>query len=374
MTVHYMKIIGRRPKRVGGLSSLRDFITAPGETADVSRLVTAANLSLYCLEDESRQAVFVELPEEVDLTRAPFVFETQYRLARALITAPYTTFTELAARLPPVPRLIMIYMTGRCGSTLLCHVLNELEAVASLSEPEPPSQFAYLKPAYRGREQELHDLLDASMRFMCKAASRKQPTTYVIKPRIETLQAFDVFHACFPQAKNLFLYRDAVGWVSSMFHHLQAAWWPPAMPLQTVLARGRSLCNVDPQPLVPYLGEGVTSISPVQGLTLIWLGLMQEYLDVRARGTQMLAVRYSDLNAHPRQVLHEILEYCDLRPAWRDDAMRVFARDSQEGSALARKNPKEGNRVRFTSEQLEQIKTIIQRHPILDRSDVELPA
>jgi len=303
----------------------------------------------------------------------PFVCETQYRNAVRLFAVPYATFLELAQRLAPVRRLIMVYMTGRCGSTLLSHALNQLDAVVSLSEPTPPAQFAYLKPAYQGRERQLSTLLDATMRFVCKAPPGKQATTYAVKPPIETLQAFDLFHSCFPNARNLFLYRDAVGWVSSMFRHLRIAWWPPTMTLEQVLARGRTLCNVDPRPLIPYLEEGATSITTVQGLTLIWLGLMQEYLQLHARGMPILAVRYTDLNAHPRQVLQEIFNYCDVLPAWHDAVLEVFDRDSQAGSALHRANPKEGNKVRFTPEQLEQIRVIIQRHRVLNRSNVVVP-
>ena len=373
MSVRCMKIVGTRGHPFVGLPRMHDFVTAPDEPVDVNELITSPNVSLYCLEDEAREAVFVELPDEFDLTRLPFLFETQFRHARRVFTLPYETFTELSGRLAPIHRLIMVYMTGRCGSTLLSHALNQLDSVASLSEPAAPGQFAYLKSAYRGREKELSALLEATIRFVFKTVSAKQPVAYALKPPIETLQAIDLFEGIFPHAKNLFLYRDTVGWVSSVFRHWNAAWFPPKVRLEWLLAQQRVMCNVDPRPLLPYLGEGATSFSPVQGLTLVWLGLMQEYLNVHARGTPMLAVRYADLRAHPRQVLEEIVRYCDLMPCWRDDVLKVLARDSQEGSFLHRKNPGEGNKVRFTPEQLAQITSVIQRHPVLNRSDIVVP-
>jgi hypothetical protein len=49
----------------------------------------------------------------------PFVYQAQYDQAERLIAVPYETFTQLARDLPDVRRLILIYATGRSGSTLL---------------------------------------------------------------------------------------------------------------------------------------------------------------------------------------------------------------------------------------------------------------
>ncbi len=91
-------------------------------------------MSLYCLDDAQRRAIFVELPDGIDLTTAPFVYVTQYEQAQRLIAVPYDRFCELAHQLPLVEHLILIYISGRSGSTLISHLFNELNTVASLAE------------------------------------------------------------------------------------------------------------------------------------------------------------------------------------------------------------------------------------------------
>lgn len=372
MTARYMEIVGRTGPAFGELASLKNFTTTPGAAVDVETLIHRPHVSLYCLDDETRQAVFVELPEEVELRAAAFIFDTQLTRARRLILVPYSAFTQAAARLPALQRLVLIYMTGRSGSTLLSHALNEFDSVVSLSEADTPSQFVYLRGAYQGREAELAELLDATLRFLCRPASQPPPVLHALKLRPEALQAIDLFQSACPWVKNLFLYRDAVGWVASFYRLLNMHLWPDTIPLQVWRAR-RPPFNLDTSQLLPYLGEAGTHVAPVEALTLTWLGLMQTYLDAQRRGVPMLAVRYCDLNANPRQVLAAITRYCGLGSPLGDRGLSVFERDSQAGTSFRRDKPSEGNPLRFTAEQLQQITAILRRHPLLSESDIAVP-
>ena len=97
----------------------------------------AAESTLYCLDFENRQAVFVETPPEYNLSRAPFLYQAQYELASRLVQIPFETLHRLAAEVVIDPtRLILIYSVGRCGSTLVSHAFNALEGVESISEPD----------------------------------------------------------------------------------------------------------------------------------------------------------------------------------------------------------------------------------------------
>src|SRR5262245_45944595 len=120
-----------------------DIVSADDFRAQVTRPVNPRlvleqpNVSLYCLDHANRQALFVETPPEVDLLRAPFYFIAQYEVARHLIAVPYATLHALAGELRLDPRrIILFYSTGRCGSTLLSHVMNQTPAVVSFSEPD----------------------------------------------------------------------------------------------------------------------------------------------------------------------------------------------------------------------------------------------
>jgi hypothetical protein len=56
-----------------------------------------------------------------------------------------------------------------------------------------------------------------------------------------------------------------------------------------------------------------------------------------------------------------------------DTALEAMARDSQEGTSLARESDSSGNRQTLGAEQIEQINTILRQHPIIQTPDYVLP-
>lgn len=131
----------------GLLASLKDFSYVDGDKVNPSEIIDNPQISLYCLDDIGKRAIFVELPHGTDLTKAPFVYRTQHEQALRLIAVPYKTFIGLANRLPEIDQPIFIHMSGRSGSTLLSHAFNESKIVASLAEPDVATQFVHLRAA-----------------------------------------------------------------------------------------------------------------------------------------------------------------------------------------------------------------------------------
>lgn len=362
MTVQYLTIEAKHRQGLRYLASLADFSCRPGEAVHPDIVLSDPNLSLYCLDDATQQAIFVELPSSVNLATAPFVYLTQYEQAQRLLAIPYDTFQRLAHALPTFQHLIVIYMSGRSGSTLLSHIFNELDTTCSLAEPDVATQFVHLRSADGRRDTELRDLLDCTVRFLFKPTARKTPTTYALKLRNEGLRVMDLFQATFPHAKNLFLYRDAVGFVTSFARILRRVGIPEYMPMDDYFTFFSALINRDFTHMVTYLDSGTNQVSIPQHLTLWWLAIMEWYLAQSARGIPILGIRYADLERHREQVLTAIFTYCGLPPTKVPETLSVFARDSQAGTALARDNPAEGNQLRLSAEQIEEITRIVQRH------------
>ena len=82
------------------LASMADFSVTSGEAVDADIVRDNPNISLYCLDDAEKRAIFVELPPGVDLATAAFVYDTQSKQAQRLIAVPYETFRQVAATLP----------------------------------------------------------------------------------------------------------------------------------------------------------------------------------------------------------------------------------------------------------------------------------
>lgn len=373
MTARVLTIKERDRQSAGMLASLADFTLAEGEGVEPELALKSPDISLYCLDDESRRAIFVQLPPGVDLTKAPFVYRAQYEQAERLIAMPYETFSQLSRDLPDVRRLILIYVTGRSGSTLLSHMFNELDGVVSLSEPDVATQFVHLREPGGRRDAEARELLESTVRFLFKPIAGKQPSTCVLKFRSEAVGVMDLYQATSPEAKNLFSYRDVVGFAASFYRIFKQVGFPEYEPVAEWRDYFGQILNRDLSPLTAYLDGGAVEASLPQRLALWWLAVMEGYLAQCERGISALVVRYNDLNRHREEVVRAVFEYCGLPTSSVQAALRVFERDPQAGTFLGREDPSVGNQLRLTEAQVAEIRAILRQHPVINSLDFTPP-
>lgn len=363
MAAQWLNIEGKHRRELGFHASVADFTLKEADEADPELLLKRPELSLYCLDDARRRALFVELPANVNLAESAFVYLTQYEETRRLLAVPYEDFLRLAANLPTIDRFIMIYMTGRSGSTLLCHVFNRLDSVVTLSEPDTPASFVHLLGTRP--EAEIAGLFEASLRFLFfRFVGGKKPVACALKLRNEAIQLTELFQVALPQARNLFLYRDAVGFVGSFYRIFKRIGLPDSMQVADWLGKFEALFHVDARNLLPYLGRQVEEVSTVEDLTLWWLCVMEQYLTAVGHGLPVTAVRYEDLNNHREEALAAIFDACDLRDAKSADVLGAFEKDAQVGTPLAQERGDEAH-LRLTPEQRAEIKAIVARHPVI---------
>ncbi len=356
----------------GDYASKLDFTLIAKETVDPRIVLDHPNLSLYSLDDYSRKAIFVELPPGLDLMAVPFVNGTQCQEALRLLEIPYEDFVRLAVELPEIERLIVIHNTGRSGSTLLSQVFARLDSVYSLAEPDPPLLFKFWWQPGGAREEELKALFDSSMRFLFRPAAATGATVFAVKPRNEAISIMDLFQACYPGVKNLFLYRSAIDFVGSLCRVNKRAGAHERVPLKHWIGGAKMMFNLDVRPLIRYLDEGAALLPIAQRFTLHWLSVMERYLDWFERGMPVLAVRYEDLNVHREEVLSRIFEYCDLPVSEVQRALEAFTRDAQEGTGLERERPDE-EPFSLSDEQVDEVVRVLARHPVINTSDFVAP-
>jgi hypothetical protein len=203
------------------IASLSGFRYRTGPTVDAQIILDQPQITLHCLDDEHRQAVFVEAPPGVDVNPEPFISRAQYENAQRLLTVPYETFFALADAIGNrFSRLIPMYSVGRCGGTLMSRALNRLDNVLSLDEPDPYTNLVHWRPGNRSRDAELTRLLQASTRLLYKPAKPGVDTLF-IKFRPASIQIGDLMHKAFPTARYMFLYRNAEAWAQSAARSIQ---------------------------------------------------------------------------------------------------------------------------------------------------------
>lgn len=370
MQISRLNIERKHRQDVGYMADLKDFTVSSAGMADVAAIVDNPAVSLYCFDDVNRQAVFVELPDHIDLTQESFVYQSQYEYAQQIYTCPLELFNQLARRLPTVKRPIFIHITGRSGSTLLNHAFNASGMVKSLAEPDVVSQFASLRHRSDSvQEGELVELADSTLRFLFKDHHSAGIQAHAVKFRNQGTLVMDVFQAAFPEGKNIFLYRNIEGFVSSFQRILRSVGLPESKPFIDWRAEFQAYLAGDLNHMSQYLEEGQTELTIAEQLTLWWLAVIEWYLAQADCGIPAKSVSYSELVATPKETLSAIFEYCSLPTHKVAQGLKAYERDSQAGTRMARENPDEVNSQQLTSDELLAVHKILSRHPVIRRDD-----
>ncbi|VAW32238.1 hypothetical protein MNBD_CHLOROFLEXI01-867 [hydrothermal vent metagenome] len=353
--------------------SLRDFDVTPGGTVSLKSIAQNPNITLYALDHFSQEAIFVETPPDVDLSQRPFLYQAQYDNAIKLVSMSYKSFFKLAEMMrQPDKQLILIHSVGRCGSTLLSTVFNNLDDVLSLSEPEAFTEIVKRREPNGRNEDEMARLLDAVLQVQCRPTNQINPAMYAIKFRSFSTVMIDLLHRVAPQSKHIFLYRNAEDRARSIaraFKTVKAG--AVAMDAANLRVRTKFV------PLLKSYADRAANgtLSKVEFSMLAWLSGMQRYLELHAAGVPMCAVRYEDMIAQPERIVRTLFEFCSLptTPERLAQAVQAFERDSQQGSSLAQTNLKQNGENQLTETHLQQIQQLLTEHPTIQTSDFIVP-
>lgn len=333
MAATVLEIVEKTKTHPFGTALPENFIVREAGTVDTQAVLDNPNVSLYCLDEPNGAAWFVETQPGIDLVQAPFYYISQYDYALRLFAVPYETFHQYADTVTPA-KLIFVHSIGRCGSTLISKALNTVHGVRSISEPDLYTQILFLRHLDNSRDAHYRRLLRS-----CTLILGKDTPTLALKFRAMCIQIGDLLYEEFPDAAQLFLYRNMESWARSMGVDTR----PPAerrTPMSEFPLHRRVMTPLRSEFAAAHGREA----NPVEWSALTWLSLMEQYVTLCDAGLPFLAIRYEDIQAHPMQVLAAVFEYCGLS-ANVERAYAVFANDSQEGTLLSRVSQQERTRT-----------------------------
>jgi hypothetical protein len=364
-----LEIIERRRPSPIGLVEPSDFLVRAAGPADPA-LVLRPDVSLYCLDHPRRRGLFVECDPGVDLSAAPFYYQAQFERARRLIAVPYDQMHRIADTLDdPGDRLILLYSTGRCGSTLMSRAFAHVPGVVSLSEPDVFTQLVGLRPTDGSLDAEIRSLAADCIKLHCRPpaphASPRREVRWALKFRSMGIELGDLLHRAFPRARSMFLYRGAEAQVESSLRAFADA--PAAPDVNTpegreLAERYVSWARGGPLRQLPRAAAGGLHAAVTRGdfrvfrrlaraavrlgreqptkeemFAVLWVSVVARYLELHRRGAIPVAFRYETLVERPAETMAAVFRHAGLptdAAAVACDA--VMGRDSQEGSALAR--------------------------------------
>lgn len=348
---------------------LREIGQVPAET-----IVENPHITLYSLDFEHRQAVFVETPADVNLSQAPFYFTTQYKHATRILTIPFDTMVQLAQSVTvDENRLIFIHSVGRCGSTLASQIFAQIPGVINMSEPDALTLLVVARNAEVARNAQAHNdddliaLLKATINLLCKTAAE---TAWVIKGRSFVIELGDWLHTLYPQARNLFLYRHAETWLQSGLRAYDRGAEGTDEERKARNNQRRESLGA----LVPLIAryDPQKPLSHAGLLALMWLRAMERYVHYCRMGIDMLAIRYASWQSAPRRTAEAMLDYCGCKPTDMAAIYETLNKDSQAGTRLSR-DALEQHKSVITERDVEELHWHLQQHAFIHDADFEVP-
>ena len=350
--------------------SLADFQYQEAENVDPRIVVEQPTISLYCVDHDTRRAIFVVTPQDLDLSRVPFYYQAQYEAAQSLIAVSYDALHTLAEQVTIDPsRIILVYSTGRCGSTLVSHALNQADGVYSFSEPDVFTQLVVLRDFDSNNDLFISALVEDCTKVMCAAAQHGGASAWALKFRGFCIELGHLFYRSFPAAKVVFLYRsNTEGYVNSFVRVLDL--FEPER-LQALPAFQQGANHLSPLVRV-YSATHTRTISPIELFVLPWVSVIQRCLDLQQQGVPMICARYEDLKRAPQKVLDAVFTFCDLSVSDPAAIDQVLAKDSQAGTELSQERAQH-SRSMLTVEHIEEIHRLLNEYAPTLPSDVILP-
>ena len=357
------------------LAAPTNFELQPAGDIDPGVVVRDPRVSLYCVDPELPQALFVRTPEIIDPSGISFFYVEQYRQCQEVIVLSLEDMHRVAADVPfDSGRLIFLHSTGRCGSTLLSKAFGALSDVRSFSEPDFLTKVTNLRAHDGTRDSAIGDLCESAVRLQGKPLNGVSGSYTVFKFRSQVMELADLLWERFPESHALFLYRDALTWLDSFLRSLLRD-----LEFTDEVNRSWEEWLSRCHPVLKEYHRPEKPMSPACLWTLGWVSSVERYLELLDKGMPSLAVRFEDLKREPLFVFRAILDHLGfntealLRQGSEQHAriLAAFNVDSQAGTRIEKKAMRDapGTPEHYLQEAREVLKT----RPRILRSDFRVP-
>ena len=346
-------------------------------------------LSPYSIDYKKRCAVFVQTSLSVtQLKSQAFLYQAQRDYAERVLLVPFDELLDLG-KLPFVgaannKKLFFLHSTGRCGSTLLCNLLEDSGDITVFSEPDFYSQWVMLSQKYHAQlDTRIPKVVETLTNLLIAALDDDLSTeSVVIKLRGICINVADKMQQSHVNAKNIFLYRNAYDTGNSFLGLLLK------LPLVQMISRFR----LDRLPVywlvkIPGLKSKLMAFAPLSGIprynrisaiggasviALSWLSKMGLALKLSQKHPDffLCCVRYEDLTRGAPELMQALVplmtgrELDDLARVKMNKTLRI---NSQEGTDL-----KSDGLYRLSANDIKRIDQVLSKHSVIKDSDYQL--
>ncbi len=329
------------------------FAVGPVKPIDLQWVAKNPGLSLYCVDFETRETLFVETPTEIAVADAPFMYEAQREHATRIVRVPWEGAHQIAADAGIDPtRISLIYSVGRCGSTFVSRALAAFPGMSSLSEPDVMTQLTGRWGNIGLDDPANGQLLRDCTLLQCLPTKLAGAAHWAVKFQSYVTALGPLYAKCLPEAKVVFLYRSLVPWMNSYLRMVGGGDLHETYP------------NVD---YVRFLGSFAPQLTDRIDATRLevvlfnWLRLMEVAEGMRSSGLPMFLARYEEMAEAPLETVLALGDFCELEEPDQEKLTAAINEDSQAGTMLSRANLRKIE-VSFTDEDLATLNDLLEEN------------
>jgi hypothetical protein len=357
-----------------GWNSDKDFVLGPGNPAPLRTVIDHPDWSLYSLDLARNLAWFVELPPGIDLAPSVFAFRDQRRLARRMLQLSLDDLIEVSNQVELPRKVVLIFSIGRCGSTLVSHVMNTSPSVWGLSEPIAFPRLIMTNYDSDDRLTAPRNRMVALIRACTKLQFRPPAggarDVFALKFHSQTLFQADLYFEALPDAAFVFLYRDAISWTKSWYQMAQKYSIPTALTGHARFEIWNAVTAAEDRAyLRPYVDLDAPEVPLEDPIVIGWARNMEAYSSYLENGVPFLALRYNELNRDRTASLTHLFAHCGLPASDAVAGLAAFDKDSQAGDIVSSDVVAEA----MTDAQVARVREVLARRPTFNDPDLRLP-
>ncbi|XP_066265254.1 uncharacterized protein [Branchiostoma lanceolatum] len=307
-----------------------------------------------CADFDTKELVLIKPTDMSTVRKAPFFNEALREHAEELLVIPFSQLADVSTTVAnDVAHIttMFLYMTMRCGSTLLIKALEASGTMHALSESDFYAnirRYLLLKEEFPedGMETLLEIIRQTNTLFnytLLQEDPSKTITCYKMRGQVGPIA--DVLQRALPEVKNIFIYRNLLGTLDSYAHVMASGrywkYW-----LQTTLNLDcLYINNYDDLQATPLRDNPVfDSIQVPHGIVWFsvcaWLEIMQKAHELTKQDPQWFDVilRYEELSKYKEEMVLKVMEVLGIKcvdESAKANIRNVFKVNSQAGHSLA---------------------------------------
>lgn len=331
-SLHQIK--SRKRESALDFSLIEQFELDAGEKVSSQIIIDERIWHPYTIDVENQALVFLDMPADIDLSQETFIYPRQFEEATRLLLVPFSDLMALSKQVRIPENITFIFSIGRCGSTLLHQIFNQIEGVSSYSEPDPTTTLSLHWQEQAMSEAPIGDIVEATTKLQIHALT-KSSNHVVLKFRGQVSVLMPYYFKRFPNANHIFMYRNPLNWARSMFRFLRVFFQDDNVAMEVLNFITRIFPSEIKSQISNYVDVSKEHIHIAELIALMLVFQLEDYhqnIDTQ----HLFALHYEDMLDEPEAVLGTLLDYCGIPQSELSNAMKSFEHDSQEGTEIAR--------------------------------------